>query len=163
MRIFNLLREAARKYDIFLFAFTETDGPVEPGPVLEFCAKVVLVPKPRYREPRWSSLAPPEVCEYRSPVMRRLLAQMRREYSIQLTQVEYTQLAAYGGDVLVEHDVTFDLYQQVHQNAALLSVLVGPGALAPLRAQGAGPLPARGVHVTEGRRVVGGSTRPRDR
>jgi len=27
--------------------------------------------------------------------------------------VEYTQLAEYGGDVLVEHDVTFDLFTQV--------------------------------------------------
>src|SRR6185295_11415813 len=28
---------------------------------------------------------------------------------------EYTQLARYGSMVLVEHDVTFDLYQQLHQ------------------------------------------------
>jgi ribosomal-protein-alanine acetyltransferase len=114
VRIFHLLREAARRFDIFLFAFTESGEPIEPGPVLEFCAQVILVPKPRYREPRWSSLAPPEVCEYRSPVMRRLLDEMRRLHAFELLQVEYTQLASYGGDVLVEHDVTFDLYRQVH-------------------------------------------------
>jgi len=114
VRIFHLLREAARRFDIFLFAFTETGQPVEPAPVLEFCAKVILVPKPRYREPRWSSLAPPEVHEYRSPVMRRLLATVQREHAIQLLQVEYTQLASTGGDILVEHDVTFDLYRQIH-------------------------------------------------
>ena len=28
-------------------------------------------------------------------------------------QVEYTQMATYGGEMLVEHDVTFDLHQQV--------------------------------------------------
>ena len=73
VRIFNLLREASREFDIFLFAFTEDDAPEEYGPVLEFCSKVVLVRKPRYREPRWSSFVPPEVGEYRSPVMRRLV------------------------------------------------------------------------------------------
>ncbi len=121
VRIFHLLREAARRFDIFLFAFTESGEPIEPGPVLEFCAQAILVPKPRYREPRWSSLAPPEVCEYRSPVMRRLLDEMRRQYSLELVQVEYTQLASYGGDVLVEHDVTFDLYRQVHAEKRSLS------------------------------------------
>jgi ribosomal protein S18 acetylase RimI-like enzyme len=121
VRIFNLLREAARRFDIFLFAFTEDGQPLEPAPVLEFCAQVALVPKPRYREPRWSSVAPPEVCEYRSPAMRNLLARMRREYAIQLLQVEYTQLASYGGDVLVEHDVTFDLYQQLYRKQRSLA------------------------------------------
>ncbi len=121
VRIFHLLREAARRFDIFLFAFTEAGQPLEPSPVLEFCARVILVPKPRYREPRWSSLAPPEVHEYRSPVMRRLLDQMRREFAIPLLQVEYTQLASYGGDVLVEHDVTFDLYGQIHSRLCTLA------------------------------------------
>ncbi|MFB3778882.1 MAG: GNAT family N-acetyltransferase [Bryobacteraceae bacterium] len=121
VRIYHLLREAARRYDIFLFAFTETGQAIEPEPVLELCAKVVLVPKPRYREPRWSSLLPPEVHEYRSPVMRRLLAGMRREFGIGLVQVEYTQLASYDGDILVEHDVTFDLYQQIHRRTRSLN------------------------------------------
>ena len=121
VRIFNLLREAAREFDVFLFAFTEQEEPPDCGPVLEFCAKLILVPKPRYRDPRWSSLAPPEVCEYRSPVMRRLLAEFRREHGIELLQVEYTQLADYGGDILVEHDVTFDLYDQVRRRTPSLA------------------------------------------
>jgi ribosomal-protein-alanine acetyltransferase len=121
VRIFHLLREAARRYDVFLFAFTEAGHAAEPEPVLEFCAKAVLVPKPRYREPRWSSLAPPEVHEYRSPVMLNLLDEIRRKFAIRLLQVEYTQLAYYGGDVLVEHDVTFDLYQQVYEQRRSLS------------------------------------------
>jgi ribosomal protein S18 acetylase RimI-like enzyme len=41
--------------------------------------------------------------------MARLLA--RRDTD--LLQTEYTYLASYGGDILVEHDVTFDLYAQV--------------------------------------------------
>jgi len=108
VRMFNLLRETAREFDMSLYAFTE--GPVtEPGPVLEFCSRVYLVEKPHYREPRWSTVAPPEVCEYFSPAM--LALWQAREADV--AQVEYTYLATYGGDVLVEHDVTFDLYAQI--------------------------------------------------
>jgi hypothetical protein len=108
VRMFNLLRETAREFDVILYAFTE--GPVpEPGPMLEFCSRVFLVEKPRYREPRWSTVLPPEVCEYESPAMLALW----RERQADVAQVEYTYLASYGGDILVEHDVTFDLYAQI--------------------------------------------------
>jgi len=117
VRIFHLLREAAREFDVFLFAFTEGAEPPETGPVLDFCAKVILVGKPRYREPRWASLAPPEVCEYRSPVMKRVWKRLTREYRIELRQIEYTHLAPYRGDILVEHDVTYDLYRQVYEKS----------------------------------------------
>jgi glycosyltransferase involved in cell wall biosynthesis len=116
VRIFNLLREATRHFDVTLFAFVE-DGPVELGPLPEMCVKVVLVRKPRYREPRWSSWWPPEVCEYESPAMRRAL----REHPVDLLQVEYTQLGRYPGQVLVEHDVTFDLQRQVEAREPGLS------------------------------------------
>jgi glycosyltransferase involved in cell wall biosynthesis len=81
----------------------------------------VLVEKPRYREPRWCTLLPPEVHEYRSPAMRRALDRERREFGFEALQVEYTQLAEYGGDVLVEHDVTFDLFDQVARREQTLS------------------------------------------
>jgi len=122
VRIFHLLREIAREFDVELFAFTDSPG-FEPEPLLEFCARVVLVQKPRYREPRWSSLLPPEVCEFRSPAMRQALAAERRSFGFELLQVEYTQLAEYGGDVLVEHDVTFDLFAQVARRRRTLSTL----------------------------------------
>ena len=111
VRIYNLLREMAREFDIELFAFT--DGPVEAAPVLEFCARIALVEKPRYREPRWSSLLPPEVHEFRSAAMQKALAEERRAFGYETLQVEYTQLAEYPGDILVEHDVTFDLFAQI--------------------------------------------------
>lgn len=113
VRIFHLLREMAREFDVFLFAFGENGAQADLQPLLEFCARVTLVEKPRYREPRWSTLSPPEVAEYRSPRMASLVAQARAENQIDLLQVEYTSLASYGGDILVEHDVTFDLYRQV--------------------------------------------------
>jgi polysaccharide biosynthesis protein PslH len=59
VRIFNLLREAAKEFDLYLFAFAE--GPVQPdpGPLTDFCAAILTVPKPRFREPRWSTIRPP--------------------------------------------------------------------------------------------------------
>jgi glycosyltransferase involved in cell wall biosynthesis len=159
VRIFHLLREMAREFDVELFAFTDKVGQalppanpavtgaiedvelfaftdkvgqalppansavtgaidMEAAPVLEFCARVALVEKPRYREPCWSSLLPPEVHEFRSPAMRRAIAEERRAFGFTALQVEYTQLAEYGGDVLVEHDVTFDLFAQIRREAA---------------------------------------------
>jgi glycosyltransferase involved in cell wall biosynthesis len=113
VRIYHLLRELAREFDVELFAFTET-GEAAPAPELTaICARVVLVEKPRWREPRWSTLLPPEVHEFRSPAMRRAIEEERAAFGFAKLQVEYTQLAPYGEDVLVEHDVTFDLFAQV--------------------------------------------------
>ncbi|HEX5432216.1 MAG TPA: GNAT family N-acetyltransferase, partial [Bryobacteraceae bacterium] len=109
VRIFHLLREIAREFDIVLYAFTEAEiADADLNPVLDLVSRVYLVKKPRYREPRWSTLAPPEVGEYDSPEMRKLW----RARQTDLAQIEYTHLARYGGDVLVEHDITFDLYAQ---------------------------------------------------
>ena len=121
VRIYNLLREIAREFDVELFSFTDESGLPELAPVLKFCARVVLVQKPRYREPRWSSLLPPEVREFRSSAMRRALADERKAFGFERLQVEYTQLAEYGGDTLVEHDVTFDLFGQVARKTRTLS------------------------------------------
>ena len=113
VRIYHLLRELAREFDVELFAFTDGDAQPEDDPVPGFCARIALVEKPRYREPRWSTWLPPEVHEFRSPGMRRALAEEHRSFGFELLQVEYTQMAEYGGDILVEHDVTFDLFGQV--------------------------------------------------
>ncbi len=113
VRIYHVLREIAREFDVELFAFTDGDEDPDTAPVLEFCARVVLVRKRRYREPRWSSITPPEVHEFLSPSMEKAIAEERRAFGFQLLQVEYTHLAGYGGDVLVEHDVTFDLFGQI--------------------------------------------------
>ena len=97
----------------FSVRFRDAETADDLQPVLELCARVILVEKPRYREPRWSTLAPPEVHEFRSPAMFAALARVRAEYKIEAVQVEYTMLAPYAGDVLVEHDVTFELYRQI--------------------------------------------------
>lgn len=117
VRIFNLLREMSTEFDIFLFAFRDAESNDDLRPVLDLCARVVLAQKPRYREPRWSTLAPPEVHEFQSPAMIAALARVRAACKIEALQVEYTMLAPYCGDVLVEHDVTFALYQQIRDRA----------------------------------------------
>ena len=117
VRIFNLLREMAEELDIFLFAFSDNETAEQRQPVLDLCARVILAAKPRYREPRWSTLAPPEVHEFRSPAMFEALARIRAEYTLEAVQVEYTMLAPYAGDVLVEHDVTFALYRQIRDRS----------------------------------------------
>ncbi len=117
VRIFNLLREISGEFDIFLFAFRDAEAEADLRPVLHLCARVILADKPRYREPRWSTLAPPEVHEFRSPAMARALARVQAEYNIEAVQVEYTMLAPYAGDVLVEHDVTFALYRQIRDRS----------------------------------------------
>jgi polysaccharide biosynthesis protein PslH len=118
VRMFHLLRETAKEFDVVLYAFTEGEiADADLRPILEFVTRVYLVPKPRYREPRWSTVTPPEVCEYQSPEMSALL----RTRQTSLLQVEYTYLAGYGGDVLVEHDVTFDLYAQVRARRRTLA------------------------------------------
>ncbi|MEQ1886290.1 MAG: ribosomal protein S18-alanine N-acetyltransferase [Bryobacteraceae bacterium] len=118
VRMFNLLREIGREFNVVLYAFTE--GPIAQedfAPVLEFTSRVYLVEKPRYREPRWSTVTPPEACEFWSPEMAKLVAARDTD----LLQTEYTYLAQYGGDILVEHDVTYDLYAQVFAKEVTVS------------------------------------------
>ena len=117
VRIFNLLREMSAEFDIFLFAFRDQETAQDLRPMLEICARLILIGKPRYREPRWSTLAPPEVHEFRSRAMLDALARIRTEQKIEAVQVEYTMLAPYAGDVLVEHDVTFALYRQIRERS----------------------------------------------
>jgi ribosomal protein S18 acetylase RimI-like enzyme len=121
VRIFNLLREMSNEFDIFLFAFRDAETSGDLRPVLELCARVILAGKPRYREPRWSTLEPPEVHEFQSPALSRAIARVRAEYGIEAVQVEYTMLAPYLGDVLVEHDVTFALYRQIRDRSPGIS------------------------------------------
>jgi len=120
VRIYNLLREMAREFDIELFAFYDLGAVEAAAPILEFCARVAMVRRPRYRQPRWSTLLPPQVMECRAPGMWKAIAEERRVFGFELLQVEYAQLAEFGGDVLVEHDVTFDLFGQVARQARTL-------------------------------------------
>jgi len=53
--------------------------------------------------------------------MQQALIEERRAFGFETLQVEYTQLAGYCGDILVEHDVTFDLFSQIARRERTLS------------------------------------------
>lgn len=125
IRIFNLLRRAAEDAEISLFAFAERETGREVAPLLEFCARVVLVDTPRWETPGLLRVLPRGVSKFRSRAMRAALATVAREERIPIVQAEYTQLAwlreaareAGAKSILVEHDVTFDLHRQLRQRA----------------------------------------------
>lgn len=121
VRLYNLMREMAKEFDVYLFFFREKETAADLEPLLKFVTAVGMVTKPRYRQPRWATMVPPEVREYESAPMRKLLDRMIRERGIEVVQVEYTQLANYAGGILVEHDVTFDLYAQIHARSRTLA------------------------------------------
>ncbi len=115
VRIYNLLKQASGEFDIVLFGFEDGQTEDDYGKIAEFCSFIHAAAKPRYREPRWSTLLPPEACEFYSPGLHAELRRLMAGHGIQLLQVEYTQLARYGGAILVEHDVTWDLFEQIHR------------------------------------------------
>ncbi len=110
VRIYNLLKVCSSHYNLHLLAFSESKDAAELGPLKEICCGVTLVQKPEFRRLRWASLRPAEVVEYDTPAMHEALRSVKRD----LLQTEFTQVAGYGGDVLVEHDVTMDLAAQEH-------------------------------------------------
>lgn len=121
VRLDGLLRHASREADIVFFGFEDNQTEADFASTAAICARVYSAAKPRYLEPRWSTLLPPEACEFWNPD---LDAALRREMSAAgcaLLQAEYTQMARYRPDILVEHDITADLMAQVHSLRPSLS------------------------------------------
>jgi glycosyltransferase involved in cell wall biosynthesis/GT2 family glycosyltransferase len=117
VRMSNLMRRAADEFDQVLVAFTDRlETP--PPEVLEICAEVVLVLRTgSHALP--ATGRPEAVEEFDSPAFRAALQQTVRKWRPGVAQLEFTQMAQYAGEcapaktVLVEHDVTFDLYRQM--------------------------------------------------
>jgi glycosyltransferase involved in cell wall biosynthesis len=122
VRIFNLLRAAARDADLYLLAFAENETGREVEPLLEFCPRVVLVQTPRWEPSPLIRLLPRGVAKFRAQTMRAAIATLCQDERIPVVQFEYTQLAhlrsaAPARTVLVEHDITFDLHRQLRRRA----------------------------------------------
>jgi GT2 family glycosyltransferase/glycosyltransferase involved in cell wall biosynthesis len=119
VRMYNLMRRAAKEFDLVLVAFTEHAAP-PPTEVLDICAEVVLVRRAGSHTLPLTGL-PEVVEEFASPTFRAALQQTVRKWQPAIAQLEFTQLAQYAPDcapartILVEHDITFDLYQQLQQ------------------------------------------------
>jgi glycosyltransferase involved in cell wall biosynthesis len=115
--MYNLMRRAAQDYDQVLVSFAG-DSREAPSELLDICCEVVLVKRPgTHLLP--STSRPDIVEEFDSPAFHAALRQTVRKWKPAVAQLEFTQMAQYAADcapaktVLVEHDVTLDLYQQL--------------------------------------------------
>lgn len=117
VRIFNLMSRAARDFDQALISFVDGFDPV-PEELLALCVEVVTV-KRFGTHARPSTRRPDVVEEFDSPVFHAAVRQTVRKWHPSVAQLEFTQMAQYATDcapaktILVEHDITLDLVQQL--------------------------------------------------
>ena len=117
VRIYNLMRRAAADFDMVLVAFTEESGPV-PKELCQMCSEIVTVRRAgSHALP--SRGRPDTVEEFDTPAFHAALRQTIAKWSPGIVQLEFTQMAMYTPDcvpartILVEHDITYDLYAQM--------------------------------------------------
>ncbi|MDX2178722.1 MAG: glycosyltransferase [Bryobacteraceae bacterium] len=119
VRMYNLMRRAARDYDQVLVYFADTPA-TPPDELLDLCAETIVVK--RHGTHVYPRLDLPDVVqEFASDAFRGaidLAVERWRPFALQL---EFTQLAQYRRkdvpSILVEHDVTIDLYEQLATRA----------------------------------------------
>ncbi len=119
VRIWNICRSLAHRIDFVLLCFREKSDHVQYAKLHEVFREVYVVDTDeKHRNPG----RPKQVNEYESSTMRELIASLCREHRFHIVQLEYTQMAAYleaaSGTpaILVEHDLTFTLYQQLRDS-----------------------------------------------
>ncbi|HXP85797.1 MAG TPA: glycosyltransferase [Bryobacteraceae bacterium] len=117
VRIYNLMRQAAHDFDLVLVSFVEDPAPC-PRELLEMCVEVVTVRRPgSHALP--TTPRPDTVEEFDSPAFHAALRQSVAKWRPGIAQLEFTQMAQYARDcasprvVLVEHDITYDLFAQM--------------------------------------------------
>ena len=117
VRMFNLMRGAARDFDQVLVCFVD-ELATPPAELLEICNEIVLVRR-RGTHLIPSTVRPHVVEEFDAPAFHGALQQTVRKWKPVVAQLEFTQMAQYAADcapaktIMVEHDVTFDLYRQL--------------------------------------------------
>ncbi len=117
VRMYNLMKRAANDFSQVLVTFVD-DLHKPPSELLDICVEIVQVR-------RVGSHVKPErgrpdvVEEFDTPAFRATLHQTCRKWKPAIAQMEFTQMGLYATDcapaktVLVEHDVTIDLYRQL--------------------------------------------------
>jgi GT2 family glycosyltransferase/glycosyltransferase involved in cell wall biosynthesis len=117
VRIYNLMSRAAADFDQVLVSFVEDAAPIPPQ-LSEICVEVVTVRRPgSHALP--STHRPDTVEEFDSPAFHLALQQTTAKWQPLIAQLEFTQMAQYAADcspastILVEHDITYDLYAQM--------------------------------------------------
>jgi GT2 family glycosyltransferase/glycosyltransferase involved in cell wall biosynthesis len=117
VRIYNLMKHAAASVNQILIAFTDQLAS-PPAELLDICSHVVLVRRHGTHYKR-DTPRPDVVEEFDSESFRACLKQAIHQWRPSVVQLEFTQMAQYAKDcgpaktLLVEHDITFDLQQQL--------------------------------------------------
>ncbi len=117
VRMYNLMRRAARDFTQVLLMFVDQLH-TPPPELLDICAEVVQVRRIGSHARQDRGL-PDAVDDFDSPTFRAALHETIRKWNPEIVQLEFTQMAQYARDcgrartVLVEHDVTIDLYRQL--------------------------------------------------
>jgi GT2 family glycosyltransferase/glycosyltransferase involved in cell wall biosynthesis len=117
VRMYNLMRRAAAYVDQVLVAFVDDLAPVPPE-LAEICVEIVTVRREGKHAPP-STPRPDTVEEFDSPAFHEVLRLAMAKWHPSIVQLEFTQMAQYVPDcapartILVEHDITYDLYAQM--------------------------------------------------
>lgn len=117
VRMYNLMRRLAGVYKLVLACFVDELSPPA-DELLDLCAEVVFVRRPGTHL-RPLSRRPDMVEEHDTPAFRAALRQTARKWRPGILQLEFTHMAQYRNEagaartILVEHDVTVDLYRQL--------------------------------------------------
>lgn len=117
VRMYNLMRRAAADYDQVLVAFVEHLAPPAPELLAIFSEIVEIRRRGTHLRPR--TRRPDMVEEHDSAAFRAALRQTFRKWRPAVLQLEFTQMAQYADEaagartVLVEHDITLDLFRQL--------------------------------------------------
>lgn len=119
VRMYNLTSRAACDFDMVLISFMEELASV-PSELTAICTEIVAVRRAgSHAIP--STLRPDTVEEFDSPAFHAALRQTCVRWQPKIVQLEFTQMAQYAKDakpaktILVEHDITYDLYAQMLQ------------------------------------------------
>lgn len=122
VRMYNLMRRAAGMSQVLITFVDDLETP--PDELLDICVEVVLVRR-RGTHRKDSKTLPAVVEEFRSSAFHAALKQTVRKWQPDIVQLEFTQMAQYAEacaparTLLIEHDVTVDLYRQLFEHERL--------------------------------------------
>ena len=114
VRIYNICRSLRDEVDFVLVCFREVTETVRYPELHEVFREVYTVD---IDEKNKDSAVPKQVADYRNSAMSALIREQARR--VDVVQLEFTQMAEYRAcaegkpTILVEHDITFTLYQQL--------------------------------------------------
>lgn len=118
VRMYNLCRAISGQVDFVLACFREANDAVRYAELHEVFREVHVVD---IDEKHPDQFVPAQVAEYRNSAMSDLIRELCLSGTVDLVQLEYTQMAEYADHtgsvpvILVEHDLTFTLYEQLAQ------------------------------------------------